>query len=144
MSRIFATLSAAFAMLTVVLSIGSAAELHRWQGEHSTVQEPKTVVATTQSEWNALWSAVSTPAPDGFDEKRQTGVGIFLGRRGAEGFGVRVVSMGPRDGKFVIEIEETGPGSSAVSGGAAATPWLMLLIDRPDLPIAIEPRFRTQ
>jgi len=56
--------------------------------------------------------------------------------------GVQVVSMRAHNGHFVIEIDEQRPADGGIVTQSLTSPWLVLLIDRPELPISIEPRFR--
>lgn len=115
-----------------------AGELARWEGQYADTTQPDTMIAESSARWKRLWNRMNKTAPP-FDEQRQTGIGIFLGRRNTGGYGVTVVAMGPRAGRFFIEIAERRPAEGAYVTQALTSPWLILLIERPGLPIVIEP-----
>jgi hypothetical protein len=120
-----------------------AEEPMRWRGDYADTAEPYSAVAETKSAWRRLWRlAGKTPPP--FDERRQTGIGVFLGRRNTGGYHATIVSMGDRDGRFVVVVDEERPAAGSFVTQALTSPWLILLIDRPALPVEIEPRFHTQ
>ena len=131
---------AALSLLTTMAV--EAAELKRWQGAHSGAQSPATIVATDAEGWTKIWQLAGQKPDTDFDPTRQSAVAVFLGQRNTGGYAVNVVSMGVRQDRFVIVVDETTPGDRIVTQ-ALTTPWLVLLLDRPEQPIEIEPRFRT-
>ncbi len=117
-------------------------EIDRWSGQHAAVTEPRTIVAMTNDDWRSLLALTGDPALEGkpFDSAHQTGIGIFLGRRNSGGYAVKIVSMSAHDGKFVVQADEQKPGADQMTTQSLTSPWLVLLIDRPTLPVSIEPR----
>jgi hypothetical protein len=134
----------AAACLLIVLSLAAPAhtqEVGRWSGAYAEEQEAVTMLVDSAAQWTKLWSMARKDAPTGFDPAHRIGIGIFLGRRPTGGYGIRIPFMGPREGKYVIEVEESSPEPGAIVTQAITSPWLILLIERPDLPVSIEPRF---
>jgi hypothetical protein len=100
--------------LALALAMGSgvlaqSVEARHWRGTTATIRQPEQVVAGTQAEWRALWGRVGLPAPDMFEQGRMNAVGIFLGRRGGEGYAVNVLSTSRRRDRIVIVFEERMP-----------------------------------
>lgn len=127
---------------TLSFSVPAAAQqVQRWSGTYAEEQEAVTMVVDSPKMWTALWSATRKDAPVEFDAAHQVGIGIFLGKRPTGGYGVRIPFMGPRGGHFVIEVDEAAPEPGAIVTQAVSSPWLVLLIVRPDLPVSVEPRF---
>jgi hypothetical protein len=135
--------AAALLVAASIPHIAAGQVIDRWSGQYATVTEPQTIVATTAGAWRSLLGLTGDAALQSkpFDEAHQTGIGIFLGRRSTGGYGVQVVSMRSRDGRFVVEIDEQRPTDGSMVTQSLTSPWLILLIDRPELPISIEPRF---
>jgi hypothetical protein len=129
-----------FALLLLTMTV-EAKELKRWQGSSSAAAKPMTIVATDADGWSRIWQLVGQKPPTAFVPAQQAAVAIFLGQRGTGGYGVNIVSMESRQGRFVIVVDETTPGDRIVTQ-ALTTPWLVLLLDRPKEPIEIEPKFR--
>jgi hypothetical protein len=90
-------------------AMAQAVEARHWQGIVAVTRQPEHVVATTQAEWRALWSRVGQPAPDMFEPGRMNAVGIFLGRRGGEGYSVNILSTSRRRDRIVVVFEERMP-----------------------------------
>ncbi len=141
MLRHIAAAVACVGLLLLTTMAVQARELKRWQGAHSGAQSPATIVATDADGWARIWQTVGQKPDTDFDPARQSAVAIFLGQRNTGGYGVAVVSMGVRQDRFAIVVDETTPGDRIVTQ-ALTTPWLVLLLDRPEQPIEIEPRFR--
>ena len=91
-------------------------------------RQPEHVVASTTAEWRSLWSRVGMAPPDVFEPGRMNAVGIFLGRRGSEGYSVNILSTSRRRDRIVVVFEErmpaeimmaqrTSPAPRPVSGG---------------------------
>jgi hypothetical protein len=111
----------------LVLTVGSAlmaqsVEARHWQGATATTRQPEHVVAGTMGEWRALWSRVGLPAPDMFEPGRMNAVGIFLGRRGGEGYAVNVLSTSRRRDRIVVVFEERMPPEVMLAQRSAPRP----------------------
>ncbi len=116
----------------------------QWTGQYAGTLEPRTIVATTAAGWQemiALAGQSARPIPPAFDPAHQTGIGIFLGRRNTGGYSVKIVSMAPRDDKFVVTVDEVTPDMNSLVTQVQTSPWLILLIDKPAQPVTVEPRF---
>lgn len=108
-------------------AFAQSVEARQWQGSIAITRQPEHVVATTVAEWRSLWSRVGAPPPDMFEAGRMNAVGIFLGRRGGEGYAVNILSTARRRDRIVVVFEERMPaemmiaqrggGSRPVSGG---------------------------
>lgn len=96
-------------LLVVPPVFAQSVETRHWQGATAVTRQPEHVVATTLAEWRSLWSRVGTPAPDMFEAGRMNAVGIFLGRRGGEGYAVNVLSTARRRDRIVVVFEERMP-----------------------------------
>jgi hypothetical protein len=129
----------AIAVLCALPMIAQSKELHRWHGFYGGPSEPGSAIVANQLQWRQLWKRLGRNDPPPFDEKHQSGVGIFLGTRLSGGYGIRIVSMEPHDNRYVVAFEEAGPGNEMVTQ-ALTTPWLVLLIERPASPIVVESR----
>jgi len=128
-------------VMLALLTIAQAAEIQRWRGTYGGPAEASAVVANDAAQWRALFAKLRAENVPPFDEKRHVGIGLFLGERRTGGYGIRIVSAGPRDGRFVIEAEATAPGPGMPVTQAFTQPWLVMLIDRPELPVVVERRF---
>jgi len=96
-------------LLIVPPVLAQSVEARHWQGANAVTRQPEHVVATTVAEWRSLWSRVGSPAPDMFEAGRMNAVGIFLGRRGSEGYAVNVLSTARRRDRIVVVFEERMP-----------------------------------
>lgn len=96
-------------LLMVPPVLAQSVEARHWQGAAAITRQPEHVVATTVAEWRSLWSRVGTPAPDMFEAGRMNAVGIFLGRRGGEGYAVNILSTARRRDRIVVVFEERMP-----------------------------------
>jgi hypothetical protein len=86
-----------------------AIEARHWEGAGALTRQPEHVVAGTIAEWRSLWSRVGVPPPEGFEPGRMNAVGIFLGRRGGEGYSVNILSASRRRDRIVVVFEERMP-----------------------------------
>lgn len=102
--------------------VAQSVEARHWQGATATSRQPEQVVAGTQAEWRALWGRVGLPAPDMFEQGRMNAVGIFLGRRGGEGYAVNVLSTSRRRDRIVVVFEERMPAEIMLAQRAAPRP----------------------
>ena len=84
-------------------------DTRNWQGVVAMTRQPEQVVASTIAEWRSLWSRVGMAPPDVFEPGRMNAVGIFLGRRGSEGYSVNVLSASRRRDRIVVVFEERMP-----------------------------------
>ena len=132
----------AFLIAVGALQPSHGKEIGRWSGQHAAVTARRTIVATTSDDWQSLLALTGDATLEGkpFDTAHQTGIGIFLGRRNSGGYAVKIVSMSARDGKFVVQTDEQKPGADQMTTQSLTSPWVVLLIDRPALPVSIEPR----
>ena len=96
-------------MLMVSSVSAQSVDARHWQGSTAVTRQPEHVVASTVAEWRSLWSRVGTPAPDMFEAGRMNAVGIFLGRRGGEGYAVNILSTARRRDRIVVVFEERMP-----------------------------------
>lgn len=96
-------------MLMVPTVFAQTIDARHWQGATAITRQPEHVVASTVAEWRSLWSRVGSPAPDMFEAGRMNAVGIFLGRRGGEGYAVNVISTARRRDRIVVVFEERMP-----------------------------------
>jgi hypothetical protein len=90
-------------------AMAQSVEARHWHGTTAITRQPEQVVAATLGEWRALWSRVGQPAPDMFEQGRMNAVGIFLGRRGSEGYAINILSTSRRRDRIVIVFEERMP-----------------------------------
>lgn len=143
MNRWHALFVAASLLIAAAVPPAIAATIGQWSGQYAGTTEPLVVVATTAEQWTKMTNLAGNSSKPflPFDAAKQTGIGIFLGRRNTGGHTVQIVSMGPNGGKFVVVVDEMNPGPDTITTQALASPWLILLIDRPDLPVSVEPRF---
>ncbi len=102
--------------------MAQSVEARHWQGIAATTRQPEHVVAATMGEWRALWSRVGQPAPDMFEPGRMNAVGIFLGRRNAEGYAVNILSTSRRRDRIVVVFEERMPPEIMLAQRAAQRP----------------------
>lgn len=135
-----------FATLLLFLGITNHAgsrDLDRLAGQYALTVEPRTIIATSLETWKSMVGLTgdSSLVEERFDPENQTGIGIFLGSRNTGGHTVDILSMGPKNGRFVVVVDEKSPGADEMTTQSLTSPWLIILIDRPDLPISIEPRF---
>ena len=97
-------------------------EARHWQGVTANIRQPEQVVAGTLGEWRALWSRVGLPPPDMFEPGRMNAVGIFLGRRGGEGYAVNILSTSRRRDRIVVVFEERMPPEIMLAQRSAPRP----------------------
>ena len=96
-------------MLMVPSAFAQSVDARHWQGSAAVTRQPEHVVASTNTEWRSLWSRVGSPAPAMVESGRMNAVGIFLGRRGGEGYAVNVISTARRRDRIVVVFEERMP-----------------------------------
>lgn len=109
--------------------MAQSVEARHWRGVSAMTRQPEQVVAGTIAEWRALWSRVGQPPPDMFEQGRMNAVGIFLGRRAGEGYGINILSTSRRRDRIVVVFEEIMPpeimmAQRATSRPVASTPSL--------------------
>lgn len=111
-----------------------------WTGQYGGPAEPRVELAATTAEWYALWRLVGAAAPPDFVRGGQTGVGIFLGERPTGGYAVRVLGVERRPDRLLVTWTEETPPPEAMVTQAFTAPYAILLINRGDLPVAVERR----
>ena len=114
--------SAVAGMLVVPSVLAQSIDARHWQGTTAVTRQPEHVVATTIAEWRSLWSRVGSPAPDMFEAGRMNAVGIFLGRRGGEGYAVNILSTARRRDRIVVVFEERMPAEMMTAQRAGPRP----------------------
>ncbi len=114
--------SALAGMLMVPSVFAQSIDARHWQGTTAVTRQPEHIVASTVAEWRSLWSRVGSPAPDMFEAGRMNAVGIFLGRRGGEGYAVNVLSTARRRDRIVVVFEERMPAEMMMAQRAAPRP----------------------
>ena len=114
--------SAVAGMSMVPAVFAQSIDARHWQGTTAVTRQPEHVVATTIAEWRSLWSRVGSPAPDMFEAGRMNAVGIFLGRRGSEGYAVNILSTARRRDRIVVVFEERMPAEMMMAQRAAPRP----------------------
>src|SRR5262245_5384859 len=77
-----------------------------WQGPEAGTAGRDTQVATTNAEWQALWSGLRRDPAPAFDPTRQTGVAILLGQRPTPGYQVGILGTEQRGDRIIVVIEE--------------------------------------
>lgn len=119
-----------------------------WQGAEASASIRDTQIATTNAEWQALWSGLRHDPAPAFDASRQTGLAILLGTRPMPGYQVEVLGTEQRGERVIVVIEEAPP-SAAMSRTrrlarqpADFSPYAILLIDRSGAPVSVEQRVR--
>ncbi len=114
---------ASLALLALAATAGEASaqaiDVHRWEGTNAVTRQPEQVVAGTMAEWRSLWSRVGVKAPDMFEPGRTEAVGIFLGGRASDGYGVNILSAARRRDRIIIVFEERAPSSVLAAQGAS-------------------------
>lgn len=143
MNRWHALVVSAALLLAAAAPSALAATIAQWSGQYAATEEPQVIVATNAADWTRMTDLAGNSSKpfSAFDPAKQTGIGIFLGRRNTGGHTVRIVSMGPNGDKYVVVVDENNPGPNTITTQALASPWLILLIDRPEQPVSVEPRF---
>ena len=116
------------------------AELRQWRGFDAGATDHAVIVARSESEWRQLWQRAGMQAPTNLDEGRQTAVGVFLGQKSLLPQTARIISAAPRDGRLVVVYEELPVQTAAAMAKTATRPWLIVLIERGDLPAVVEQR----
>lgn len=114
--------SAVAGMLMVPSVFAQSIDARHWQGTAAVTRQPEHIVATTMAEWRSLWSRVGSPPPDMFEAGRMNAVGIFLGRRGGEGYAVNILSTARRRDRIVVVFEERMPAEMMMAQRAAPRP----------------------
>ncbi len=115
---------ASFALLALAAATGEASaqviEVRHWEGANAATRQPEQVIAGTLAEWRSLWSRVGTQAPDNFEPGRMEAVGIFLGGRASDGYGVNILSAARRRDRIIVVFEERAPHNVLSPQGAAS------------------------
>ncbi len=109
-------------MLVVPTAFAQTIDSRHRQGTTAVTRQPEHIVASTVAEWRSLWSRVGSPAPDMFEAGRMNAVGIFLGRRGSEGYAVNVISTARRRDRIVVVFEERMPAEMMMAQRSAPPP----------------------
>jgi hypothetical protein len=108
--------------LTFEEASAQTVESRHWQGTVAMTRQPEHLVAGTTAEWRSLWSRVGMAPPDVFEPGRMNAVGIFLGRRGSEGYSVNVLSTSRRRDRIVVVFEERMPAEIMMAQRASPAP----------------------
>lgn len=109
-------------LLIAPTAFAQTIDSRHWQGTTAVTRQPEHIVASTVAEWRSLWSRVGSPAPDMFEAGRMNAVGIFLGRRGSEGYAVNVISTARRRDRIVVVFEERMPAEMMMAQRSAPPP----------------------
>lgn len=112
----------ALALGFAIGAVAQTVDTRHWQGHAAMSRQSEHVVATSNAEWRSLWSRVGVPAPDMFEPGRTHAVGIFLGTRPGEGYGVNVISTSRRRDRLVVVFEERSPQDDTVADRRTAAP----------------------
>jgi hypothetical protein len=144
-----ALMLAAFGLAEVVFPGDQEPVRYRaWQGAEAGASMRDTQVATTSTEWQALWSGLRRDTPPAFDPTRQTGVAILLGRQPVPGAQVDVLGTEQRGDRVIVVIEESRlPRARSHPRQVAqqpvnASPYAILLIDKSGAAVSVEQRIR--
>jgi len=92
---------------------------------------PGLYVATTQEEWEALWtlSGLQDDMP-GFSEGDQTAVGIFLGPRNTSGFNIEVRGLNWTDEDGVAQLDYVVYEPEGMAAQVLTTPFAIAILNR--------------
>src|SRR5471030_2675291 len=121
---------ASLALLALSATAGDASaqaiDVQRWEGTNAATRQPEQVIAGTTAEWRSLWSRVGMKAPDMFEPGRMEAIGIFLGGRASDGYGVNILSAARRRDRIIVVFEERAPSSVLTAQSAPAARALSL------------------
>ena len=106
------------------------------QGAMSNIEEPRTAVVRTATEWQALWKehgpAQAAPAVD-FAES--TVVGVFLGSRPSAGFAVEITGVKAEGNRTIVEYVERRPPRDNFVAQVITSPFHIVRVPRTTGPI---------
>jgi hypothetical protein len=122
---------AAWLLLSTVMLQSSPAMRVLEGGAQSFIDSPRTVVARTQSEWEALWK-VHAPSRDipKVDFEREMVVAVFGGSRNTAGYSVQVVGTEEQGSVLVVRYRETTPRPAAILAQVVTFPHQIVAIPK--------------
>jgi len=112
------------------------------QGNQAVVAEgPLYRIVADQSQLIGLWkqahgAQLTLPPLPEVDFRRESVVAIFIGQRPTGGYGVSVTDLLLENNEVYLEVRLTQPSPGAMVTQALTSPWLMLRIQRPGVPVA--------
>jgi hypothetical protein len=100
-------------------------------GAQSFIDSPRTVVAKTQPEWEALWKihAPSREMPK-VDFEREMVVAVFAGSRNTAGYSLQIVGAEEQGDALVVRYRETAPRPAAILAQVVTFPHQIVAIPR--------------
>lgn len=111
------------------------------QGSQAVVGGPIYRIVTDQSQLLGLWNQAHgaqltlPPLPE-VDFRRESVVAIFIGQRPTGGYGLSVTELLLENNEVYLEVRLTQPSPGAMVTQALTSPWLMVRIQRPGVPVA--------
>jgi len=129
---------AAWASIAAGAASAQPAPYERWQGAYGGPPKAQALPIQSASDWKGIWAMfLPHDLPPPFDAARHMGLAVALGQKPSTGYGIEVVEVGPREGHFVIQLREIGPGDQA-AGQAVTSPWVILRFARTNMPLKVE------
>lgn len=118
-------------------AFAQAVNVERWQSGTGGPPKAHAVPIQSAADWKGIWAlyAPDRPLPP-FEPGRHMGLAVALGRKPTTGYAVELVSIGPGEGKLVIELKEVVP-TGQIVGQAITSPWLILRFDRTNMPLKV-------
>ncbi|MBI4395905.1 MAG: protease complex subunit PrcB family protein [Elusimicrobia bacterium] len=110
----------------------------QWQGDHSGVNEPATMVTRDQKEWDAFWENHGGVPPDdipSIDFRYFDAVGVFSGQKNTSGYSVEITNVRTLSEKTVVTYRESMPLQSGFMAQVLTSPYHIQLIPKTGLPV---------
>lgn len=111
------------------------------EGDNATVSSADFAVATSDNALVALWNRAygnqlaQPPLPE-VDFRRESVVAMFIGQRPTGGYQIVIDEVTIEGGEVYVSVRESQPAEDAITSQVVTSPWLMLSVTRPELPIA--------
>jgi len=135
--RLVAAILALALALSGFAAYGQELQVDKWQGRFGGPPKAQATPIQTAADWKGVWALFQPGAgPPPFDTAKHMGLVVALGQRPTTGYSLELVSIGPQDGRLVVELKEIEP-SGQVAGQAITSPWLILRFNRVNMPLKV-------
>ena len=94
------------------------------RGDHSRIEEPRTIVARTAAEWTALWKQHGgTGTAPAVELTRSMVIAVFLGTRPSAGYAAEITRIEKQDTDLVVTYREQRPAPDAMTAQVLTAPF---------------------
>lgn len=105
-----------------------------WNNSYCKEHQNFVHVATTELEWQSLWSKYGSEAPHSLPQNSKV-MGIFMGTKPTGGYGVRVDDVKRQSTAVQVEYHFYAPSKNEFLSEALTSPCMIILVKTDELPL---------